>query len=315
MAATVPNSRQLPSKEAGLFRQLLRMYENKQYKRGLRAAEQILKKFPDHGETTAMKGLIISFLGRKEESYELVKKALRLDVTSHICWHVLGLLYRADQNYEEAIKCYRNALRNDKENLQLMRDLSVLYIQIRNFEGLKDARQMLLNIKPQQKLSWIGLALAYHLLENYDMALKILNAYDSSQGVKDPNVYDFEQSEMLLYRNRIMIDGKKYKEALDDLESIKLFVFDELYVKETKAFLLSQLGKNEESANIYLGLIKENPENSKYYEELIKCKKIESDPEKQVELFDSILESSPKATVPKRLALNVLTGGDRKSVV
>ena len=29
-------------------------------------------------------------------------------------WHVYGLLYRSDKNYEEAVKCYRYALKFDK---------------------------------------------------------------------------------------------------------------------------------------------------------------------------------------------------------
>ena len=29
-------------------------------------------------------------------------------------WHVYGLLQRADKKYDEAIKCYRNALKWDK---------------------------------------------------------------------------------------------------------------------------------------------------------------------------------------------------------
>ena len=43
------NERQLPSKEQALFRQIVKYYETKNYKKGLKAAEQILKKFPDHG--------------------------------------------------------------------------------------------------------------------------------------------------------------------------------------------------------------------------------------------------------------------------
>ena len=29
-------------------------------------------------------------------------------------WHVYGLLQRSDKKYDEAIKCYRNALKWDK---------------------------------------------------------------------------------------------------------------------------------------------------------------------------------------------------------
>jgi hypothetical protein len=48
-------SQPLPSKETGLFRQVVKLYETKQYKKAIKAADQILKKFPDHGETLAMK--------------------------------------------------------------------------------------------------------------------------------------------------------------------------------------------------------------------------------------------------------------------
>lgn len=65
-------------------------------------------------ETLAMKGLTLNSTGKKEEAYELVKRGLKNDLKSHVCWHVYGLLQRSDKKYDEAIKCYRNALRWDK---------------------------------------------------------------------------------------------------------------------------------------------------------------------------------------------------------
>lgn len=50
-----PASQPLPTKETGLFRQVVKFYESKQYKKAIKAADQILKKFPEHGETLAMK--------------------------------------------------------------------------------------------------------------------------------------------------------------------------------------------------------------------------------------------------------------------
>lgn len=52
-------------------------------------------------------------------------------------WHVYGLLQRSDKKYDEAIKCYRNALKLDKDNLQILRDLSLLQIQMRDLEGYR----------------------------------------------------------------------------------------------------------------------------------------------------------------------------------
>ena len=48
-----------------------------------------------------------------------------------------GLLQRSDKKYEEAIKCYRNALKWDHENVQILRDLSLLQIQMRDIEGFR----------------------------------------------------------------------------------------------------------------------------------------------------------------------------------
>src|ERR1700741_4257909 len=61
-----------------------------------------------------MKGLILTHMGKREEGLELVKKGIRLDLTSHICWHVFGLIQKGEKNYEEALKSYTQALRFDK---------------------------------------------------------------------------------------------------------------------------------------------------------------------------------------------------------
>lgn len=61
-----------------------------------------------------MKGLVLTHMGRREEGIDLVKKGVRLDLTSHICWHVFGLIQKGEKNYEEALKSYTQALRFDK---------------------------------------------------------------------------------------------------------------------------------------------------------------------------------------------------------
>ena len=120
----------LPKKEQELFRTVVNCYETKKYKKGMKNAETILKKYPNHGETLAMKGLITNCLGQKAEAYELVKLGVRNGVKSHICWHVFGLLHKSDKNLKEASKCYLNALRIDPYNQNILRDLSALQIQV-----------------------------------------------------------------------------------------------------------------------------------------------------------------------------------------
>lgn len=45
----MPPKTRLASKEASLFKELLTLYEARQLKKGLKTADQILKKAPDHG--------------------------------------------------------------------------------------------------------------------------------------------------------------------------------------------------------------------------------------------------------------------------
>jgi peptide alpha-N-acetyltransferase len=70
----------LPKKEADLFKSVVKFYESKQYKKGLKASDAILKKFPNHGETLCMKGLIFNCTDKKEEAHALVKKGLMFDM-------------------------------------------------------------------------------------------------------------------------------------------------------------------------------------------------------------------------------------------
>jgi N-alpha-acetyltransferase 15/16, NatA auxiliary subunit len=115
-----PKKVQLPAKERSLFARLLQEYELKKVKVGIKTADTILKKFPDHGETLCMKGLLLTSMERKAEGLELAKKGLRNDLGSFICWHALGILHRMDRNYGESIKCYSQALRIEPVSLSLL---------------------------------------------------------------------------------------------------------------------------------------------------------------------------------------------------
>lgn len=70
----------LPSKEAGLFRDVLRMYDEQNYKKAIKVCDQVLKKHASHSETLAMKGICVYNLGRKEEAYELVRAGIKADL-------------------------------------------------------------------------------------------------------------------------------------------------------------------------------------------------------------------------------------------
>nr|XP_060625217.1 N-alpha-acetyltransferase 16, NatA auxiliary subunit isoform X1 [Anolis sagrei ordinatus] len=298
----------LPPKESNLFKRILKCYEQKQYKNGLKFCKMILSntKFAEHGETLAMKGLTLNCLGKKEEAYEFVRKGLRNDVKSHVCWHVYGLLQRSDKKYDEAIKCYRNALKLDKDNLQILRDLSLLQIQMRDLEGYRETRYQLLQLRPTQRASWIGYAIAYHLLKDYDMALKLLEEFRKTQQIP-PNKIDYEYSELILYQNQVMREADLFQESLDHIETYERQICDKLMIEEIRGEMLLKLGRLKEASEVYKELIDRNAENWHYYEGLEKALQPHS-LEERLKVYDEISKQHPRAVSPRRLPLNFVTG-------
>ncbi|KAE9543854.1 hypothetical protein AGLY_001978, partial [Aphis glycines] len=369
----MPSGQPLPPKENSLFKRILRCYEQKQYKNGLKFAKQILShpKFSEHGETLAMKGLTLNFLGRKDEAYEHVRRGLRNDLTSHVCWHVYGLLQRSDKKYDEAIKCYRNALKWEKDNIQILRDLSLLQIQMRDLEGyrlsvlrrrlrcapspvltsvmggtslwatdpvqfvthqkcqlynmiqtlfyllfniwlyvlLKDAnfdtRYQLFMLRPTQRASWIGYAMAYHLLNDHDMALKILETFRKTQMVSAP--FDFEYSELLLYQNMVIQESGGVLDAIKHLDMYKENIFDKLTVLEIYGSLYLKIGEYNLATLCYEKLLRRNQENTPYYLMIKEAKQLHND-ECVYNMLCDYRKKFPKALAPKRLCLTFASG-------
>jgi len=304
---------QLPQRENALFKQIVKFYETKQYKKGLKASEQILKKFPQHGETLAMKGLTINCMGndKKEEAYLLVKEGIKYDMRSHVCWHVYGLLYRSDRDYKQAIKCYGQALKLDKDNLQILRDLSLLQIQTRDLEGFLQTRFQLLQLKSQHRTNWVAYAVANHLKNKHGTACKVIEAYEKLDE-DDPK---YETSEMIMYTNMIMEEMGNYQGALEHLDANWEKIVDKLGATQKRAEFLVKLDRCDDAKLAYSGLLKMNPENLQYHTGLHLAHGLSAaedpSPETEAQLRDLTVELTkqhPRAHAVQRVRLDFNTG-------
>ncbi|XP_027344722.1 N-terminal acetyltransferase A complex auxiliary subunit NAA15-like isoform X2 [Abrus precatorius] len=307
----------LPSKEANLFKLIVKSYETKQYKKGLKAADAILKKFPDHGETLSMKGLTLNCMDRKSEAYELVRLGLKNDVKSHVCWHVFGLLYRSDREYREAIKCYRNALRIDPDNIEILRDLSLLQAQMRDLTGFVETRQQLLTLKPNHRMNWIGFSVAHHLNSNASKAVEILEAYEGTlEDDYPPENERCEHGEMLLYKISLLEECGFLERALEELHNKESKIVDKLSYKEQEVSLLVKLGHLEEGEALYRELLSMNPDNYRYYEGLQECVglyiedgQLSADQIDQLDsLYETLAQQYKWSSAVKRIPLDFLQG-------
>ncbi|RVX73101.1 hypothetical protein B0A52_02227 [Exophiala mesophila] len=301
---------QLSNKDGALFRQVVRHFENKQYKKGLKAAEQILRKHPNHADTQAMKALIINSQGHTEEAFALAKIALNNNMKSHVCWHVYGLLYRAEKNFEEAIKAYKFALRLEPDSAPIQRDLAHLQIQMRDYEGYISSRRNMLQQKPGIRQNWTALAIAHHLAGNYEDAQNVLTTFEDTLKIK-PKRDDIEHWEAVLYKNCIIAESGEVEKALDHLDAVGKKSPDVQGVLEMRADYLARLGRKSEAEAAYALLLDRNSDNSAYYDGYIDAKGLKDGPALDLKVaYEQLADKYPKADLPRRRLLDVLSGQD-----
>jgi peptide alpha-N-acetyltransferase len=156
-------------------------------------------------------------------------------------------LHRADRNYLEAIKAYKQALRIDADNLQILRDLSLLQIQMRDLAGFVVTRNSILNLKPTIQQHWLAFALARKMVDDTQGALQVIDIYLGTLVEGSPELSrNYEPSEMQMYKNWLLLELKDYKEALEHLEKVERIVVDRsgwLWHKATCHYHLGEYDK------------------------------------------------------------------------
>ncbi|ORX72058.1 N-terminal acetyltransferase A, auxiliary subunit [Linderina pennispora] len=291
---------QLPHKEQTLFRSALKLFEVRQYKKGLKTVEQILKKFPQHGESHAVKGLFLANLDRKDEGYASLRKGLEIDPNSSLCWQISGLVHRLDANYVESSKSFANALKTDSENIQILRDLAQMQVQLRQFDQLVETRLKLVKVNPGDPMFWLGLAVA-HQMNKRKWKLNVAAMLSKS-----------EFSELLLYKNWLMELNGDYNDALDNLKEIHSRIVDITAWKVQKARLLLQVGRKEVAAAAYQDLIERNPDNNEYVRGYLSCNGLDlansADHSAIIEVLEMLEEQFPRSNSLKFLPLTFCEG-------
>jgi len=213
----------LPQSVVSHFKSVKKLYEQNQFKRALKQAEQVLRVAPLHGETLSLKALCLNTMpNRKQEAYKCARLALRSDPKNHTCWHVMGLLHRSDRNFLDAAVCFETAHSIEKNDLEIMKDLCTVHIQNRNYDAFFKLSNKIMTLKSSIRGNWGAFAVAAHLTKDYDVALKVLDAYLKSL----ENADQFTKGEVLFYRSMIIEDSGDIKGALEELEKNKASIVD-----------------------------------------------------------------------------------------
>jgi len=279
-------------------------------KKGLKAADQILKKKPDHGDTLAMKALIINGQGHTEEAFALAKVALKNAMKSHICWHVYGLLYRTNKNFEEAIKAYKFALKLEPESHQIQKDLALLQMQMRDYQGYTQSRLAILQNKTTWRQNWTALAVAQHLAGDLFNAERTLTTYEETLKQPPPKT-DIEHAEAVLYKNTIIAEMGEIERALEHLDTAAKNSPDRGWVMEKRAEYLLKLNRKEDAEKAYRALLARNAEYRAYYDGLVQAMGLDkSDVKSLKDLYAAFAEQNPRGDAARRIPLDFLEGDD-----
>ncbi len=274
--ANANNDNDLPPAYLRKARQLLTQYNSSrsplQYKKALKIANEILKEYPNNGETLAIKALVHKVFYEKEQAIEFAKKGALAGKNSHFCWRALGLVYKDAWDSKSAVGAYKKALAcpKDDENQwdQTMRDLSVAQLQIRDLEGFAATRKALLDKKPTVPSYWLGYILALHLQHNYSAAshcfnslINIIDKPDENTSLQDKIKY----SELMLYGAYLAMEKGDYDEALKILKGNESHILDKVALKEMKGDIFTKLKNDKDAAAIYEELLGSNADNWLYH--------------------------------------------------
>lgn len=295
------------NKEDANAREALKLYESKQYKKALKLVDQNLKKNSSHAESLALKGCINHQLGHTADAEPYIVKALAKEPANYLVNHLAGIYYRSVENYPEAAKWYKAAVDHGSQNTPILRDLSLLQLQIRDFKNLRDSRQQFLESQPGYRANWTAVAVSHHLNKDYDAAVSTLAKIEDiiKEHLQEQDRY--EQSECVLYKNMIIGEAGNCSRALEELRKDSDEIRDRASYMEYEAKYLLYLGKQKEALLLYRKLLQRNPDNEAYYTLLETALGTPSGSiDLRLKLYDKLALFYPRADPPQFLPLAFL---------
>lgn len=127
---------------------------------------------------------------------------------------------------------------------------------------------------------------------------------------------DYDNGEMLLYKNRILEELGDLGATYDHLVASEPLIVDKLSLREKKVELLLKLGRHAEAEVVCKELLAINSENYNYHNSLLLARGCDvnttlpdSSQESLLELYSQLLKREPRSNALKRVPLNFLTGG------
>lgn len=292
----------LPTKEAALIKQVLKLIDQKKFTKALKKVEKVLISCPDDGDSLSLKGSILNSLSKKEEALQSAKQGVMKNLKSSLSWHILSQVYYTEKNYPEAYKAEQKAFSLSTSNNSIMRSLSLLQLHMRDYVAFKESRRQILLNNFTALINWISFVVAEYLCGSPEKTEEILNSFLKTM---EKHMSNQELSETLLFKARILEELKRFDDMLELLNTRKSVIKDTPTWHEYAARAAIGSKKYEEAVQILKDLLLINTENPTYFEWFFEAKQCKSDTDKRQVLSELQLEF-PKSVCLPRYELNLL---------
>lgn len=292
-----------------LFKELVKLYDQKMYKKALKCCEKVLETQPNHGESNAMKALIFNTIGRKKEANEVINQALMYNFKSFTSWHIKGMISRSDKNFEDAKKCFAQSSKIEDDNQKIFKDLLMLELQVRDFPGAVNSITKLMQKQARNKIYCTCYILANHLAGNYEVSE---NFIDQNREFMVNKMSRVELNEFCMYEAFLYKCHGKYDQAIKILLDYEKEIVDKNSRLELLAELYIKTDKKEDAKDCYEKLLERNPSCVKFYHGIFKSRGIDLDnldeaAEEQItEIIKNKIEEHPRLLFLKRFLLKFL---------
>lgn len=149
----------------------------------------------------------------------MLNSAIKLKFSNPNSWHFLALYHKEEKNYNQAMKCYMQAIKNDPTNINVIRDLSYLQLYLRQYQPFLETAKKGVDQRPGIVANWVTYSFANYLTKNYEFAFKLLDSCEKINPVKPQ-----EKNEIILFQAHMLKLQNKYLEGIEFLESNKRYI-------------------------------------------------------------------------------------------
>lgn len=261
-----------------------------------------------------MKALILNAQGKKDEAIQLINLALMFNLKSFTSWHIYGLMNRSDKKYDEARRCFTKSVEYDPSNTNVLRDLLLLELQLKDFQSAYTTSLKLLSKQNTNRVYNLCYLLSAHEIGEHDICIDYLR---KNRDFLLQNQGKIHTSELYLFELKVLIAAGRYEDGLKLIEEESDKIVDKTIAKEMKATMLEKSGDIDGAKAILDELVEMNNSNFTYYLHIFRLNGVEVDPEKGAEGVDSqkffdilkvYMDKYPKNQYLKRLGLTYLSG-------